>query len=143
MKELHVIIRDLREDLDIKQKTVAEYLGVSQQTYSNYENGRRDIPLWAVLKLSEYFKVSTDYLLGADSGYLGSPNLNRKYLGDVTMHDVLFRIQKLDAGKRRELLRFIRFLGGGGVNLNAFPLFPPVETLSAVSCGSLQRHVRR
>ena len=111
MKELHAIIRDLREDRDLKQKTVAEYLGISQQTYSNYENGRRDIPLWAVLKLSKYFKVSTDYLLGADNGYLGSPNLNRKYLGDVTIHDVLFRIQKLDAGKRRELLRFIRFLG--------------------------------
>ena len=111
MKELHVIIRGLREDRDIKQKTVAEYLGVSQQTYSNYENGRRDIPLWAVLKLSEYFKVSTDYLLGSDCGYLGSSNLSRKYLGDVTMHDVLFHIQKLDAGKRRELLRFIRFLG--------------------------------
>ncbi|MDE5939101.1 MAG: helix-turn-helix domain-containing protein [Lachnospiraceae bacterium] len=111
MKELHAIIRDLREDRDIKQKTVAEYLGVSQQTYSNYENGRRDIPLWAVLKLSKYFKVSTDYLLGTDCGYLGSPNLSRKYLGDVTMHDVLIHIQKLDAGKRRELLRFIRFLG--------------------------------
>lgn len=110
MKDLHIIIRDLREDRDLKQKTVAEYLGVSQQTYSNYENGRRDIPLWAVLKLSEYYKVSTDYLLGADSGYLGSPNLSRKYLGDVTMHDVLFRIQKLDPEKRRELLHFIKFL---------------------------------
>lgn len=110
MKELHVIIRDLREDRDLKQKTVAEYLGVSQQTYSNYENGRRDIPLWAVLKLSTYYKVSTDYLLSADCSYLGSPNLSRKYLGDVTMHDVLFRIQKLNAGKRRELLRYIRFL---------------------------------
>lgn len=110
MKELHIIIRDLREDRDLKQKTIAEYLGVSQQTYSNYENGRRDIPLWAVLKLSTYYKVSTDYLLGTDCGYLGSPNLSRKYLGDVTMHDVLFRIQKLNAGKRRELLRYIKFL---------------------------------
>ncbi|MDE5716617.1 MAG: helix-turn-helix domain-containing protein, partial [Lachnospiraceae bacterium] len=86
----------------------------SQQTYSNYENGRRDIPLWAVLKLSKYFKVSTDYLLGADCGYLGSPKLSRKYLGDVTMHDVLFRIQKLDVGKRRDLLRYIQFLGEEG-----------------------------
>ena len=111
MKELFVIIRDLREDRDLKQKTVAEYLGVSQQTYSNYENGRRDIPLWAVLRLSTYYKVSTDYLLGADRDYLGSPDLSRKYLGDITMHDVLFRIQKLDVRKRRELLRFIRFLG--------------------------------
>lgn len=111
MKELNIIIRDLREDRDLKQKTVAEYLGISQQTYSNYENGRRDIPLWAVLKLSEYYKVSTDYLLGTDTSYMGSSNLSRKYLGDVTMHDVLFRIQKLDNEKRRELLQFIRFLG--------------------------------
>lgn len=45
MKELRRVIRDLREDSDIKQKAVAEYLGVSQQTYSNYENGHREIPI--------------------------------------------------------------------------------------------------
>ena len=45
MKELRMIIRELREDRDIKQKVIAEYLGVSQQTYSNYENGHREIPI--------------------------------------------------------------------------------------------------
>ena len=110
MKELRRIIRDLREDNDIKQKTIAEYLGVSQQTYSNYENGHRDIPIWAVVKLSKYYQVSTDYLLGADSGYLGSTNLNGKYLGDVTMHDVVYDLQKLSAKDRRDLLKYIRFL---------------------------------
>ena len=90
MKELRTIIRDLREDRDIKQKVIAEYLGVSQQTYSNYENGHREIPIWAVTKLSEYYKVSTDYLLGANTGYLGNTNLNVKYLGDITMHDVVY-----------------------------------------------------
>lgn len=110
MKELRRIIRDLREDNDIKQKTIAEYLGVSQQTYSNYENGHREIPIWAVVKLSKYYQVSTDYLLGADSGYLGSTNLNGKYLGDVTMHDVVFDLQKLTAKDRRDLLKYIRFL---------------------------------
>lgn len=113
MKELRRVIRDLREDNDIKQKTVAEYLGVSQQTYSNYENGHREIPIWAVVKLSKYYQVSTDYLLGADSGYLGSTNLNGKYLGDVTMHDVVFDIQKLKAKDRRDLLKYIRFLKNG------------------------------
>lgn len=113
MKELRRIIRDLREDNDIKQKTIAEYLGVSQQTYSNYENGHRDIPIWAVVKLSKYYQVSTDYLLGADSGYLGSTNLNGKYLGDVTLHDVVFDIQKLNAKDRRDLLKYIRFLKNG------------------------------
>ena len=43
MKELRELIRDLRDDHDLKQKTVAAHLGISQQTYSNYENGRREI----------------------------------------------------------------------------------------------------
>lgn len=117
MKELRMIIRmiirDLREDRDIKQKVIAEYLGVSQQTYSNYENGHREIPIWAVTKLSEYYKVSTDYLLGANTGYLGNTNLNVKYLGDITMHDVVFDIQKLNPKDRRDLLRYIKFLKNG------------------------------
>lgn len=110
MKELRMVIKDLREDNDIKQKTVAEYLGVSQQTYSNYENGHREIPIWVVLKLSRYYKVSTDYLLGADSGYLGNTNLSGKYLGDTTPHDVVYELQQLDTADRRDLLKYIQFL---------------------------------
>lgn len=110
MKELRTVIRDLREDNDIKQKAVAEYLGISQQTYSNYENGHREIPIWVVVQLSKYYKVSTDYLLGADSGYLGNTNLNGKYLGDTTMHDVIYDLQKLKRKDRRDLLKYIKFL---------------------------------
>ena len=110
MKELRMVIKDLREDNDIKQKTVAEYLGVSQQTYSNYENGHREIPIWVVLKLSRYYKVSTDYLLGADSGYLGNTNLSGKYLGDTSLHDVVYELQQLDTADRRDLLKYIQFL---------------------------------
>ncbi len=110
MKELRTVIRDLREDNDIKQKTIAEYLGVSQQTYSNYENGHREIPIWVVVQLSKYYKVSTDYLLGADFGYLGNTKLSGKYLGDTTMHDVVYDLQKLKAKDRRDLLKYIKFL---------------------------------
>ena len=110
MKELRTIMRDLREDKDLKQKTVAKYLGVSQQTYSNYENGHREIPIWVVVKLSKYYKVSTDYMLNADSGYPGNINPDRKYFGNVTMHDLVYDIQKLNAWGRRDLLQFIRFL---------------------------------
>lgn len=110
MKELRMVIRDLREDSDIKQKTVAEYLGVSQQTYSNYENGHREIPIWVVVKLSKYYKVSADYLLGTDSGYLGNTNLSGKYLGDTTMHDVVYDLQTLKAKDRHDLLKYIKFL---------------------------------
>lgn len=110
MKELRTIIRDLREDKDIKQKTIAEYLGVSQQSYSNYENGHREIPIWAVTKLAKYYQVSIDYLLGAEQGYAGSTNLSGKYVGDITLHDVVYDIQKLNPQNRRDLLKYIKFL---------------------------------
>lgn len=110
MKELRTIIRELREDKDIRQKTIAEYLGVSQQTYSNYENGHREIPIWAVTKLAKYHQVSIDYLLGAEQDYAGSTNLNGKYLGDITLHDVVYDLQKLNPQNRRDLLKYIKFL---------------------------------
>ncbi|MBO5935713.1 MAG: helix-turn-helix transcriptional regulator [Clostridia bacterium] len=56
-------IRDLREDNDITQSTIANYLNCSQQVYSNYELGQRDIPTDILIKLADFYEVSTDYLL--------------------------------------------------------------------------------
>ncbi|MBQ6937332.1 MAG: helix-turn-helix transcriptional regulator [Clostridia bacterium] len=56
-------IRDLREDNDITQKAVAEYLSIRQNTYSQYENGLRQIPIELLIKLSFYYDVSVDYIL--------------------------------------------------------------------------------
>ena len=57
-------IRDLREDRDLKQKQLAEYLNCSQQVYSNYELGQWDIPTDVLIKLALYYNVSVDYILG-------------------------------------------------------------------------------
>ncbi len=57
-------IRDLREDHDLTQREMAKVLNCSQQVYSNYELGQRDIPTDILIKLSEYFNVSVDYILG-------------------------------------------------------------------------------
>lgn len=57
-------IRDLREDRDLTQKDVAKALNCSQQVYSNYELGQRDIPTDILIKLSAFHKVSVDYILG-------------------------------------------------------------------------------
>ncbi len=57
-------IRELREDKDITQKTMAHVLNCSQQVYSNYELGQRDIPTDILIKLAQFHKVSTDYILG-------------------------------------------------------------------------------
>ena len=57
-------IRDLREDHDLTQKQVAKILNCSQQVYSNYELGQRDIPTAILIKLADYYNVTTDYILG-------------------------------------------------------------------------------
>ena len=57
-------IRDLREDHDLKQCELAEYLNCSQRVYSNYELGQRDIPTDVLIRLSNFYNVSVDYLLG-------------------------------------------------------------------------------
>ena len=57
-------IRDLREDHDLKQREVADILNCSQRVYSNYELGQRDIPTDVLIKLSKFYNVSVDYILG-------------------------------------------------------------------------------
>ena len=57
-------IRDLREDGDFTQKEMAKALNCSQQVYSNYELGQRDIPTDILIKLSAFYNVSVDYILG-------------------------------------------------------------------------------
>ena len=56
-------IRDLRQDHDLTQKQMAKILNCSQQVYSNYELGQRDIPTEVLIALSKYYKVSVDYIL--------------------------------------------------------------------------------
>ena len=57
-------IRDLREDADLTQKQMSEILHCSQQVYSNYELGQRDIPTAVLISLSKFYNTSTDYILG-------------------------------------------------------------------------------
>ena len=57
-------IRDMREDNDLKQKDLAKILNCSQQVYSNYELGQRDIPTDILIALAEFYKTNVDYLMG-------------------------------------------------------------------------------
>lgn len=57
-------VRDLREDRDLTQREVSRFLNCSQQVYSNYELGQRDIPTDILIKLSRFYNVSVDYILG-------------------------------------------------------------------------------
>lgn len=57
-------IKDLREDNDKLQKEIADILGISQQYYSEYENGNRTIPITHLITLAKYYNTSIDYIVG-------------------------------------------------------------------------------
>ena len=57
-------IRELREDSDMTQKQVSDYLGMKQPQYSRYERGFRDIPTDVLIALADLYKTSNDYILG-------------------------------------------------------------------------------
>ena len=57
-------IKNLREDRDLKQETLAEMLGVRQTTYSKYELGKINVPVEMLMKLADFYGVTLDYLVG-------------------------------------------------------------------------------
>lgn len=57
-------IKDLREDNDKLQREIANLLGISQQYYSEYENGNRTIPIQHLITLAKYYETSIDYIVG-------------------------------------------------------------------------------
>ncbi len=57
-------LKDLREDRDLSQQAVAEFLGMKQPQYSRYERGLRDVPTDVLIRLAKLYKTSTDYILG-------------------------------------------------------------------------------
>lgn len=66
-------LRDLREDRDMKQADIAEFLGIQQTVYSRYERGFQNIPLEHLLSLAEFYGVSVDYILDRTN----NPNINK------------------------------------------------------------------
>ena len=62
-------LKDLREDKDLKQKEIASILGIDQRVYSNYETGKREIPVKFVIQLADFYKTSTDYILGRTNNF--------------------------------------------------------------------------
>ena len=57
-------IRDIREDRDLTQTELSKLLNCTQQTYSRYESGEITIDIYNLMKLADFYKTSTDYLLG-------------------------------------------------------------------------------
>lgn len=57
-------LKDIREDRDLTQQQIANFLHIKQNTYSQYENGKRQLPVDTLIALARFFGTSTDYILG-------------------------------------------------------------------------------
>ena len=71
-------IRDLREDADLTQKQIADYLQCDQSLYSKYERGVRQLPLESAVQLARFYAVSLDYLAGLTNVKAPYPKSSRK-----------------------------------------------------------------
>lgn len=65
-------LRDLREDLDLRQIDVAKATGIDQKTLSNYETGKTNPDSYSLIKLADFFQVTVDYLIGYSTSDLKS-----------------------------------------------------------------------
>ena len=103
------ILRELRDNHELKQETLAQLLGVVQQTYSNYEKGNSALPLDHLASLAEYYKVSTDYLLGLNTFEKPATELDVIYAQDKTLGQVNNDLLKLSPERRRQMLDYLAY----------------------------------
>ena len=66
-------LRDLREDKDLKQETIAKFLHTSQKQYSRWERGEREIPFHNVIELAKLYNISIDYIANITNEYKPLP----------------------------------------------------------------------
>lgn len=111
MTDIHIRIKDLREDNHYKQRQVADYLGISQQAYSYYELNKRELPSRHVVNLAKLYNVSSDYILGMEPGHIGSYDLNAKFIKDITLKDIIINLEKLNTSNRQEIIKYMSYLG--------------------------------
>lgn len=78
MKDYKKIIRDLREDNDLKQKQIAKVVNTTQSNYSKYERGERALTIEQLIELCKFYNVSADYILGFEKNLPWYQNGERK-----------------------------------------------------------------
>ena len=110
MTNIHIKIKNLREEKNLKQREVADYLGISQQAYSYYELDKREIPSRHIAKLSQIYGVSADYLLGLKPVQAETYNLNATFIQGVKVKDVLISLQGLNQNNKKEAMKFLSYL---------------------------------
>ncbi len=63
---IYMKLKELREENNVSQKEIADFLNIKQNTYSQYETGKRQLPIDILIKLAKFYKTTTDYILGLE-----------------------------------------------------------------------------
>ena len=103
-------LKNLREGRNLKQAEVAEYLSISQQSYSRYENGKRELPIYYLEPLSKLYNVSTDYLLGVSISQSDISSISQRVYEGRSLRSILEDIVTLDSENMALLVSYIEFL---------------------------------
>lgn len=103
-------LKNLRESRNLNQISVAKYLNISQQTYSRYENGARELPICYLEPLARFYDVSADYLLGISMSKNDFISIAEQPFGDRTLQNVLDDIVTLNQEDIAVILAYIDFL---------------------------------
>ncbi|OLA40156.1 MAG: hypothetical protein BHW36_12120 [Firmicutes bacterium CAG:24053_14] len=107
MKTFCEIIRELREDRDLKQADVAKVLGTSQQYYSKYETGKYEMPIHCITALADFYGVSTDYILGRSEFSIRPNDYKKPLVGNYTADAMLADMLSLDVNGRKAVRDYI------------------------------------
>jgi len=110
MKKYTEIIRGLREDKDLNQTDIAEIINKNQQQYSRYEKGTRELPLSALMKLADFYGLSTDYLLGRTNRKEGAVSIGEQITNEFSAGEIISDIAMLSPERRAAAVEFILFL---------------------------------
>ena len=103
-------LKNLRESKNYKQNYVASFLGISQQNYSRYENGKREIPVHFLSLLAKLYGVSVDYILGISITKKDYENISQNIYNGKTLNEIIDDISSLNNENMISLLKYIEFL---------------------------------
>lgn len=103
------VLKELRKSRKLNQKDIADYLGITQQAYQKYEYGTSEMSGSTITKLAEFYGVTTDYLLGRDTG---EPETLDKLVGEFNMSalekEILDNYLSLPKDMRSDLMEFLQ-----------------------------------
>ena len=110
MQNIPYKLKLLRDKNGYSQEEIAEILGVTQQTYCNYEIGKHEIPVRHVVKLSELYKITSDYLLGLSLYMTTPPELNKVFYNKMSYGEYVELLLPLSKEDRKSVISFTKFL---------------------------------